>query len=61
MERNVRWLFMIGGHRIRFSDDGQSAVGKLEKVYRSLLPGIYCCGTGKAIISCSYIKNFQIN
>lgn len=28
-----RWLFMSGGHRIRLSDDGLSAAGKLEKVY----------------------------
>lgn len=28
-----RWLFMSGGHRIRLSDDGLSAAGKLEKIY----------------------------
>ncbi len=28
-----RWLFLSGGHRIRLSEDGLSAEGKLEKVY----------------------------
>lgn len=32
-EKNIRWLFLSGGHRIRLSDDGLSVVGKLEKVY----------------------------
>lgn len=32
-EKHARWLFLSGGHRIRLSDDGLSAVGKMEKVY----------------------------
>ena len=31
--KNVRWLFMSGGHLIRLSDDGLSTIGKMEKVY----------------------------
>lgn len=40
--KNVRWLFMSGGHRIRLSDDGLSTIGKMEKcmmVGRFLLIG----------------------
>lgn len=32
-EKDVRWLFLSGGYRIRLSDDGLSTIGKLEKVY----------------------------
>lgn len=32
-ENGSKWLFVSGGHRIRLTEDGLTAVGELEKVY----------------------------
>lgn len=32
-KKNIRWMFLSGGHRIRLAEDGLSTTGNLEKVY----------------------------
>lgn len=32
-KKNIRWMFLSGGHRIQLAEDGLSTTGNLEKVY----------------------------